>query len=74
MLLGLVTYSVGKEHVTRPKSICVGGQLLLCNYDNLFFFSSFVEVTMVVFLCSRKSKVLRKNLTIYMVIPEMILK
>lgn len=38
MLLGLVTYSVGKEHVTRPKSICVGGQLLLCNYDNLFFF------------------------------------
>ena len=57
----------------KPKSICVGGKLLLCNYGNPFL-CGFVVVTIVVFLCSRRSNVLRKNLTIYLVILEMILK
>ena len=39
-----------------------------------YHFSGFVKVTIAVFPCSRRNRVLRNNLTISMVIPEMILK
>ena len=41
-------------------------------YDIIF--SGFVKMTIAVFSCSRRNRVLRNNLTISMVIPEMILK